>query len=480
MLAEYITARFTTEAEYSTVISICNNCLMDESNQARVMISAIRALHSIISNMSQISDIDRFQALVPTILKSFEVLLHGIRNNLWGEGAPLSYLESLIEIAEDSATVHLYESHLNIIFETMYYYMSQDASQGQLYVPSPIKHMILEYFVSLCATTKKKIRKMKGPNGQKGYFVDKLFPLCVNMMCLVEEDKSWSSSEELEEYTESATDSDVAEVALDRMCKDLGLNATWFVCSAQFNELLSSSVWQALHTGLRYLGNYMEVSAKITDKKQLKEHIRNIGTTIVSFSRHPHSRVRAACFYCLNQFFTMHKSNIKPDQVSSIISLILESLPITVNPPPRVRRNILLCLTCVIDSSPANFVEQTTYKILCAVTNALEAGPVIVQELCVSVIMSLIETVPGNQLMQHYDGIMPVLKTLLARSQLLGLEGLWGQCMMCCAMWGEASGKDKFRSDALGMMNSLAAVQDVLSEGSEAKMYLVKAWVRIA
>jgi hypothetical protein len=474
MLAEHITNESNEVSESATLIFIIDNCLQDMSNQGRVIISTIRALQSILANISQISTVENYQVLVITIVKVFDILMQGIYNGMWNEGAVLTFLESMIDIADDNTTIHFYESHLLLVFETLVNYLTLPN------ISSPIKHMILEFFVTLCSTSKKKIRKLKGNNGQKGYFVARLFPICVEMMCDVQDDDGWDTSIELEENAESVTDSDAAEVALDRMCKDLGLSATWSICSSQFNLLLSSSSWKAIYSGLRYLGNYMEVSSKITDRKQLLEHIRNIGSTILGFSRHPHFRVRAACFYCLNQFFLMHKSNIKQDQIVTILNLILESLPVNVNPSPRVRRNVLLCLTCVIDETPASFLEHSTGPILQSVAFALEAGPVMVQELCVSVIMALSETMPGSQLICYYDSIMPILKQLLTYAQSHGLEGLWGQCMMCCAMLGESAGKEKFFNDALQMMNSLVSTQDSLSDTSEANIFLIKAWVRIA
>jgi hypothetical protein len=125
-------------------------------------------------------------------------------------------------------------------------------------------------------------------------------------------------------------------------------------------------------------------------------------------------------------------------------------------------------------------VQKHAGTILEAVAFALSEGPVIVQEMCVAVIIGLAETSEGAVLCDYYDSIIPVLKQLLAHSMANGLESLWGQGMECCAMVGEASGKEKFYPDALEMMNSLVAMGSELEEGSEARTYLMKAWVRIA
>jgi hypothetical protein len=55
-------------------------------------------------------------------------------------------------------------------------------------------------------------------------------------------------------------------------------------------------------------------------------------------------------------------------------------------------------------------------------------------------------------------------------------EVLLGQTIECCALFGEASGKDVFAADAVAMMHSLAQTDPE----SGSMPYVMKAWVRIA
>jgi hypothetical protein len=121
-----------------------------------------------------------------------------------------------------------------------------------------------------------------------------------------------------------------------------------------------------------------------------------------------------------------------------------------------------------------------TERILVCVTNALREGPLIVQECCVSAIISIAESIKGSQLAAYYDNIMPILKQLLSHARSAGLEALWGQGIECCAMVGESSGRDKFFADAQEMMQTLIALHTELDEDSDMRKYLMKAWVRIA
>lgn len=303
------------------------------------------------------------------------------------------------------------------------------------------------------------------------------------MMVSIPEDPNWSRAESAEENAaEDVLDCDVGETSLDRMCRDLGLNATWSTVSSQFTKLLQSDQWQRCHAGLRYLGNYMEVSKNITNKKQLRQHVIDMALLILPFMKHTHDRVRAAAFYAFGQFITMHGrgGGLESSQVDQTIPLLIEALPAAVNPSPRVRRNALIALSNTVDICPTNVIEKHAGAILEAVSFSLAEGPVIVQEMCVAVIIGIAETANGSILCHYYDSIIPVLKQLLSHAMTNGLESLWGQGMECCAMVGEASGKEKFYPDALEMMNSLVAMGSELDEGSEARTYLMKAWVRIA
>jgi hypothetical protein len=77
--------------------------------------------------------------------------------------------------------------------------------------------------------------------------------------------------------------------------------------------------------------------------------------------------------------------------------------------------------------------------------------------------------------------MMPILKQLLTHARSAGLESLWGRTLECCAVVGEASGKEKFLPDAMDMMRSMEAMQQsVIGEDAEAQKYLLRAWVGIA
>ena len=369
-----------------------------------------------------------------------------------------------------------------------------------------VAHLLIEFLITVGCSAPKVVRKFKGNNNEKNYFANKLFPLFVQMMCRVQEDPEWDTlktSEEEDEGEEEgdAKDCDVGETALDRLCQSLGLRTTYTLASTQLVQLFTSNQWQQQYVGLRYLGNYVEVSKNFTEKKQLTQHRREVLSVVTQFSQHPVQRVRAAAYYALNQFLIMHGSNIlfgannkqsaSVEQhkliLNGILPGVLQGLSAKVNPAPRVRRYVLACLINLIDLCiPQSALEQTatssslTGSILGSVVGALNEGPLMIQEYCISIIMSLSETMRGNSFAQFYDPLMPVLKKLLQYTQAAGLEKFWGSVIECIAMVGESSGKAKFYGDAMDMMNHLASITHQVDEESEIRSYILRAWVRLA
>jgi hypothetical protein len=493
MLAEEAARVIAASNSATELVAMYLNCLQDISNEGRVLLAAIRSLASLLSYLPSQDEIQIFQHLSLPVMQSLAMLVQiDIQHppeqleQVYSHVLVLSFVECLIEIAESCPT--FYENDLLTIVSMLCDFIDPNVTHN---LASSLRHMILELLITFAANSTKQLRKLKDPvTKEKGFFVTRLFPICLTMMVNIPEEVGWELAEVPEESVESVNDSDVGETALDRMCKSLGLTATWGVVSAQFQTLLESPSWSCLHAGLRYLGNYMEVSTSINNKKQRKEHVADMGTRIIAFISHGHPRVRAAAFYALGQFFAMHHETITAAQIQHVLPDILLSLSYEVNSSPRVRRYVLLSLINIIDSSPAvSIMNKYTGEILEAITSALAVGPLMIQELGVSGIISLAESIGtgtssdssnGNALREHYDSLMPILKQLLAYAHAQGLESLLGQGMECCAMVGEASGKTKFYGDALEMMNSLVSMQTELQEGSEARKYLMKAWVRIA
>ena len=125
-------------------------------------------------------------------------------------------------------------------------------------------------------------------------------------------------------------------------------------------------------------------------------------------------------------------------------------------------------------------MENYTADILNSICESLVTGPVMVQETCVSAIMSISQSVAGATIEKYYDSIMPVLKQLLIHAESNRLEILWGQVLECCAIIGEAAGPAKFHADSLEMMRLLSGPLQQLTEESNIRCSMLRVWVSIA
>ena len=473
MLAGSHASLFASPSSSQSLSNVFSQCLADVSNEGRVMLAAIRAFASLLMSLPQESDFDSFQSVLGQIMSTLATACNLVAAGELSEAAAIAYAESLIDMSEECSSFFCLQ--LDQMFQAIVDLIERPT------LHSSVRRMLVEFIVCICTASYKKIRKMRGPSGEKGYFALKFFPICCRLMWGVKDSPSWVTATNTEDEEdlddEEMQDSDMGETALDRVTQVLGQRSTFSVISAQLSALLGSGTWQHQRAGLRIMGNYLEVSSRITDRNQIIQHRIDVTNTLTTFSRSAHPQVRAAAFYAICQLFVMQGSDLTAVLSTQLFEVILMGIPAANNPAPRIRRNAVLCLMNLIDSSATGLLETWAPRILTSVMGALMEGPVMVQECCVSCIVSFAESVKGEQLSSYYDSIMPILQQLLQHARQTGLESLWGKTMECCAIVGEASGKEKFGKHAFEMMQAL---ESELGEESEARKYFLKAWVRIA
>lgn len=525
MLAPQFVSIYMNPMNLQQLIVILDKCLQSqvmlnggslstpvEHYQFRVLIATIRTISDILMSLPNETASDALLPLVPSIIVGLNTILQ-----LTGFGhketvTVTTYIENMIDMAESVPYFFANTQSFHVVFESsIMVWLEASLNAGQSNADSHalhpvVRNMLLEFLVVLCCQSPKMVRKYRGQGNVKNYFALKMFPACLYLMQNVPDDPKWLISTVSEDQdmdtNEDLQDADVGEAALDRMCQALGLKNTYSLVSSQLVHLFNSPNWKEQHAGLRYLGNYMEVSKDFTDKKQLVQHRKEVLTVVMQFSRNSNHRVRAAAYYALNQFLVMHGSSIRSTAgmssgggmeqqlVKVVLPNILESIPASCNPSARVRRYVMACLVNLIDCCMSvTSLEQASAShpsmtnagiILKTVVDALHEGPLLVQEYSVTIIMSIAENMRGAEFIQYYDALMPILKQLLHYTEVSGLESLWGQVIECCAMVGEAAGKTKFYADATSMMNHLGALSQQVDEDSEVRRYILKAWVRIA
>ena len=465
-------------ADVHNVLAVFQRSLLDDSNEGKVMLAASKALFSVLDALPQESDYEKFRGIVGATMNGMQIALDRLLADQWVEATAITYAESLVDMADVCAP--FFGEQLSHVL-TCGLQLAERPN-----VPSSVRHMLVEFLVSICSSLYKSIRKVKGPEGGKGFFAVRFFSICARLMVVLKDDPQWEAASTLEEEDavddEDWQDSEVGEQAADRVTQALGLRSTFAPISAQLHSLLYSPQWQHQRAGLIMMGNYLEVTSRIPDKAQLAQHRSETVLALSNFVCTRHPRVRSAAFYSISLLFISHGRDLPARMSEQLLEVVLSGMPQVNNPAARVRRKAVAALMNLINYTSATLLEGWTPRLLGAITGALVEGPLLVQEACVSCIIALAESVKGAQLAAHYDNIMPILKQLLAHARAGQLGVLWGRTLECCAVVGEASGREKFRADAMDMMTSMQAMQqtDIADETTDAQKYLLRAWVGIA
>jgi len=464
---------FVQPSNIETIKSTLGTCLIDNSNESRLMLAAMKSFAALVLLIPRQSEQDILLPLLEPCMRGLQILC---KNN--NEDMSIAYIEILIDMAEESCT--FFTSHLLAVFEVI---MDLVESED---VISTVVYQLLEFIVTLCENGPKLCRKIKvATSNDKNYFSSRLLPFCARMMCQIgngNEDDKWETADTVESIEEEEEEFSVGEQAFDRVTHALGVRSTFSVVLHILKNLLSNSVdaWKNRYAGLCIIANFLEVSSRIPDASQLQQHRADVCATLIAYAGDPIPRVRSAAFFGLAQFANSFRDEMLEEQVNHIVQILLTSSVLATNPSPRVRRSVLSALTALLHVISPHRIDRWTGVLLGQVTATLEDGPVIVQEECVTVIYSLAESTGNSLLANYYDVLMPVLKRLLAYAETNDLEQLWGTTLECCAMVGEASGKNKFCNDAIAMMDTLVLLDAQTESGSSINRFLLKVWVRIA
>lgn len=462
-----------------TAVEILQLNFLANSQDSKALVLTIKALNFILQSIRQPSQIEPLQTIIVPLFQSLGGLIsHTITTNNEGNITQLSLcMEHLIDIADHSVTFFSY--HLEIFVPSIL-----DCIEYHTQFHNTSFHFLLiEFLVTISMGASKKLRKIKGPNNmkEKDYFVKRFLPLVIQMMSLLPDDSKWEKEDSVEEYNSNSSPCDVGESAFRRVSAAIGVRSTYTVVSSILSSYLPDNInWKRQYAGIQALGCYVEVSTNIPNEAQLQLHCKEVIGTLLHFMNHPIPRIKYATFYATSQFLLYHHAHLEQEQIALILNGIIANIPASINPSPRVRRNAMIALIQFIDIAPSSSLQDQHVSLLEIVCNSLREGPTIVQESCVSAIISIAENSQGSHIwMTYYTAIMPIVKELLSYAYKKGLESLWCQALECITILGESAGKVLFYQDALEIMDLLTKLQNS-GQTNEIESSLMKAWVRIA
>ena len=499
----------------------------------KLRLAALEGIAPVLIAVSVESQMDRFTPVIQCILMALKIIVQSTvednnskltvtdtnDNEIYGNDGNnenmqilQDYASIMVTLAENSYALYgnsMMRSTFQVITEILS--MRRDApnhngdSNGAFFLPEGIWEVFLEILVVM--SEELPIRALKLP------YPSVLFPMCVKRMTYLpffdngeaqvnvsdnidDNPDEYDDDDEEETFQDSTAGS--AEMALYRMCSALGVGHTYEAISNNLSMLLSSNEWPSLYAGMRMIGIYVEISCTLP-KDHFLSHRKEVISLLLRYSEDTGRRVRCSALkawkHVAEAFAAQDGLGLQANEVETLLVVLLASAGpqwvgtvriaafeaieavLLILLPDQVRgcngeQPILTVAMTALSIIPKNAtLTLTALKVIMALSERSEESrlkdlyePVIkhFKDLIQATLPSVTDSNARNDINHHFE---------LVRSHLIDTYSCFG----------ERCGKTLFYADALEMMNVLAQLRaDVGSEDSDAKMSLLRAWVRIA
>ncbi|ESQ41994.1 hypothetical protein EUTSA_v10012502mg [Eutrema salsugineum] len=430
-------------------------CLSSNSASSDVKIAALNAVISFVQCLTNSTERDRFQDVLPAMIRT---LTESLNNG--NEATAQEALELLIELAGTEPRF-LRRQLLDIVGS-----MLQIAEADSL--EESTRHLAIEFLVTLAEARERApgmVRKLP-------QFIDRLFAVLMKMLEDIEDDPAWYSAETEDEDAGETSNYSMGQECLDRLAISLGGNTIVPVAYRQFSAYLAASEWQKHHASLIALAQIAEGCSKVMIK-----NLEQVVSMVLSQFQSPHARVRWAAINAIGQLST----DLGPDLQNQHHQRVLPALATAMDDfqNPRVQAHAA--------SAVLNFSENCTPEILAPYLDGvvskllvlLQNGKQMVQEGALTALASVADS-SQEHFQKYYDAVMPYLKTILMNATDKSKRMLRAKSMECISLVGMAVGKDRFRDDARQVMEVLMSLQGSEMEADDPiTSYMLQAWARL-
>ncbi|XP_073272643.1 uncharacterized protein [Primulina huaijiensis] len=429
--------------------------VMNSSPNPDVKIAALSAVINFIQCLTSSSDRDRFQDLLPSMMRTLTEAL-----NSGQEATAQEALELLIELA-GAEPRFLRRQIVDVVGSMLQVAEANSLEEGT-------RHLAIEFVITLAEARDRApglMRKMP-------QFINRLFAILMKMLLEVEDDPAWHSAEVKDEDAGETGDYSVGQECLDRLSLALGGNTIVPVVSDQLPEYLSAPEWQKQHAALIALAQIAEGCSKVMIK-----NLEQVVNMVLNSLQNPHPRVRWAAINAIGQLST----DLGPDLQVQYHQRVLPALVVAMDDfqNPRVQAHSA--------SAVLNFSENCTPEILTPYLDVivhkllllLQNPKQMVQEGALTALASVADS-SQEHFQKYYDAVMPYLKAILVNATDKSNRMLRAKAMECISLVGMAVGKEKFRDDAKQVMEVLLSLQGSQMETDDpTTSYMLQAWARL-
>ncbi|CAI0440606.1 unnamed protein product [Linum tenue] len=428
---------------------------LNSSPSFDVKIAALNAVINFIQCLSSSSDRDRFQDLLPAMMRTLTEAL-----NNGNEATAQEALELLIELAGTEPRF-LRRQLVDVVGAMLQIAEAQSLEEGT-------RHLAIEFVITLAEARERAPGMMR----KLPQFISRLFAILMNMLLDVEDDPAWHTAETEDEDAGESSNYSVGQECLDRLAISLGGNTIVPVASEQLPVYLSAPEWQKHHAALIALAQIAEGCSKV-----MLKNLEQVVNMVLNSFQHPHPRVRWAAINAIGQLST----DLGPDLQNQYHQRVLPALAASMDDfqNPRVQAHAA--------SAVLNFSENCTPEILTPYLDGivskllvlLQNGKQMVQEGALTALASVADS-SQEHFQKYYDAVMPYLKAILVNATDKSNRMLRAKSMECISLVGMAVGKDKFRDDAKQVMDVLMSLQGSQMEADDpTTSYMLQAWARL-
>ncbi|XWS71068.1 hypothetical protein CRYUN_Cryun03dG0105100 [Craigia yunnanensis] len=430
-------------------------CLSESSN-ADVKIAALNAAINFIQCLTSSSDRDRFQDLLPAMMRT---LMEALNNG--NEATAQEALELLIELAGTEPRF-LRRQLVDVVGSMLQIAEAESLEEGT-------RHLAIEFVITLAEARERAPGMMR----KLPQFISKLFAILMRLLLDTEDDAAWHTAETEDEDAGETSNYSVGQECLDRLAISLGGNTIVPVASEQLPAYLAAPEWQKHHAALIALAQIAEGCAKVMVK-----NLEQVVSMVLNSFHDCHPRVRWAAINAIGQLST----DMGPDLQNQYHQRVLPALAAAMDDfqNPRVQAHAA--------SSVLNFSENCTPEILTPYLDGIVSKLLVLLQLYHAewetngALTALASVADSSQehFQKYYDAVMPYLKAILVNATDKSNRMLRAKSMECISLVGMAVGKEKFRDDAKQVMEVLMSLQGSQMEtDNPTTSYMLQAWARL-
>lgn len=330
------------------------------------------------------------------------------------------------------------------------------------------RHLAIEFVITLAEARERAPGMMR----KLPQFISRLFAILMKMLLDIEDDPVWHSAESEDEDAGESSNYSVGQECLDRLSISLGGNTIIPVASEQLPAYLAAPEWEKHHAALIAIAQIAEGCAKV----MVKNLERVVSMVLTSF-QDPHPRVRWAAINAIGQLST----DLGPDLQEQYHQQVLPALAGAMDdfPNPRVQAHAASAILNFSENCTAVILMPYLDGIVSKLLVLLQNGKQMVQEGALTALASVADS-SQEQFQKYYDAVMPYLKNILVNATDKSNRMLRAKAMECISLVGMAVGKEKFRDDAIQVMDVLMALQRSQMETDDpTTSYMLQAWARL-